>query len=97
MLLENAALFTIFIDNHHEAPLITNYEVSQPWKRNVFLFPLGSVIAIMLYNKTKSHKISDGSGQGWPRVAGFVYVCYTHLSLLLCLWHACIQDMLFSW
>lgn len=36
MLLENAAIFTIFIGNHHEAALITDYEVSQPWKQGMF-------------------------------------------------------------
>lgn len=32
MLLEKAAIVSVFIDNHHKALLMTNYELSYPWE-----------------------------------------------------------------
>lgn len=36
MLLENAAIFTF--NNHHEAPLIINYEVSYSWEQGIISY-----------------------------------------------------------
>lgn len=45
MLLDNAAVFIIFIDNNHKASLITNYEVFYPWEQGMLSsFLLGQLL-----------------------------------------------------